>query len=171
MNWEAISAVGQIVGAIAVTSTLVYLALQIRYAKLSAADTNRLARAQGVREYFLQAATNRDLRVANTKALGLEDHYEAMGKKLGVSADEACIADHCHAYWFWLHWGQFTSTTEQKDLNELGNMVQVFYTMPPVRESWNHSPVKPLLDPPFVRFVDTILAECDKSPQGGREHS
>ncbi|MFT7652298.1 MAG: hypothetical protein ACI9ON_002315 [Limisphaerales bacterium] len=30
MNWEAICAIGEIVGALAVNSTLVYLALQVR---------------------------------------------------------------------------------------------------------------------------------------------
>lgn len=172
MNWEAIAAVGQIVGATAVVSTLIYLALQIRYAKLSAADTNRLARAQGVREYFLQAATNRELRIANTKALGLDDYYETIAKEIGVTADEASILDHCYSYWFWLHWGQFTSTTEKKDLDELGNMVRAFYTLPSVRISWDRSPtVKPLLDPPFVKFVEDILRDWDKSAQGGGERS
>jgi hypothetical protein len=39
MNWEAIGAVGEIVGALAVVVTLAYLAIQIR-------QTNRIARAE-----------------------------------------------------------------------------------------------------------------------------
>ena len=36
MNWEAIGAIGEIVGAIAVVATLFYLAIQIRYASREA---------------------------------------------------------------------------------------------------------------------------------------
>ena len=41
MNWGAIGAVGEILGAIAVVLTLVYLAVQVRYAKEAATDNNR----------------------------------------------------------------------------------------------------------------------------------
>ena len=44
MNWEAIGAIGEIVGALAVVLTLGYLANQVRHAKEAAADTNRLER-------------------------------------------------------------------------------------------------------------------------------
>ena len=43
MNWEAIGAIGEIVGAVAVLVTLIYLATQVRQAQ-------RVARAQNVRE-------------------------------------------------------------------------------------------------------------------------
>ncbi|MDA1372383.1 MAG: hypothetical protein O2971_16680 [Proteobacteria bacterium] len=58
MNWEAIGAIGEILGAFAVVATLVYLATQIRYAKEAASDANRIARATGVREFNLAMATN-----------------------------------------------------------------------------------------------------------------
>ena len=48
MNWEAIGALGETLGAILVLATLVYLANQVRYAKNAAADANRIARARGV---------------------------------------------------------------------------------------------------------------------------
>lgn len=163
-NWEAVSAVGQLVGAFAVVSTLIYLAVEVRQAKLSAADNNRLSRVQGVREYFLTAASNPDVRIANTKAWGLQGLYEEMGEEYGLTADEAGVLDHCHSYWFYLHWGQFTSTTEERDLQELRHMIKNFYTIPWVRASWERSPaVKPLLDAPFVEFVEEILQEWDRA--------
>ena len=165
-NWEAVSAIGQLVGAIAVVSTLIYFAVQVRYAKLSAADNNRLARARGVTDYFLKAAASPEIRAANTKAWKMEGFYEEVGKELGVTADEACILDHCHGYWFWLHWGQFTSTTEERDLEELRSMVRKFYAAPNVRLFWEKSPVvKSLLDQPFVDFVDEVLARHDAAMQ------
>ena len=56
MNWEAIGALGEIVGALAVVLTLAYLAIQVRHAKEAAADTNRLERSKGVRDMMLAYA-------------------------------------------------------------------------------------------------------------------
>ena len=44
MNWDAIGAIGEIAGAIAVILTLVYLASQVRYAKNATLDQNRLGK-------------------------------------------------------------------------------------------------------------------------------
>ena len=62
MNWDAIGAVGEILGAFAVVATLVYLASQVRYEKTAAADANRLERAAGVRDLLLEMTRNDKLR-------------------------------------------------------------------------------------------------------------
>ena len=49
MNWEAISAISEVGGVLAVIVTLGYLAVQIRYARMAVTDENRLARSEGVR--------------------------------------------------------------------------------------------------------------------------
>ena len=41
MSWDAIGALGEIIGATAVILTLVYLASQVRYAKRATLDQNR----------------------------------------------------------------------------------------------------------------------------------
>ena len=48
MNWDAIGALSEAIGALAVVVTLAYLATQVRYAKITASDSNRLTRASGV---------------------------------------------------------------------------------------------------------------------------
>lgn len=53
MNWETMSAIGEITGALAVVLTLGYFGIQVRAAKEAAADTNRLHRSNGVREIML----------------------------------------------------------------------------------------------------------------------
>ena len=47
MNWDAIGAIGEITGALAVVLTLGYFGIQIRAAREAAADTNRLQRCKG----------------------------------------------------------------------------------------------------------------------------
>ena len=64
--------------------------------------------------------------------------------------------------WFWLHWGQYASTTTKKDLDELKNVVEIFYGNPGVQIIWNNSPfAKPALENDFVNFVEEVL----KKPQ------
>ena len=46
MNWEAIAAIGELVGALAVVATLIYLAVQVRYAKHQLEINGVYSRAQ-----------------------------------------------------------------------------------------------------------------------------
>ena len=73
MNWEAIGAIGEIVGALAVGLTLAFLAIQVRHAKEAAADTNRLERSQGVRDIMLATSVDSDFREIVSKGLGLTE--------------------------------------------------------------------------------------------------
>ena len=160
MNWEAIGAIGEITGAIAVVITLIYLASQVRHAKNAAADTNRLERSRGVREMFLESATNKEFRDTLTKGFMTTQYYEQLSERLEMTPQEAASFDWAMLYWFWLHWGQYVSTTSDSDLKELRHLINYFYRHPNVRYAWENSPwARPALETEFVRFVDEILAE------------
>ena len=58
VNWEAVGAAGELLGATVVFITLVYLAMQVKSARLTAIDTNRLARAKGVTDMQLAYLAN-----------------------------------------------------------------------------------------------------------------
>jgi hypothetical protein len=159
INWDAIGATGEWAGALAVVVTLGYLAKQVKHAKAEAADANRLNRANGVREIHLAVMTNNELRVSGTKAHGLEPYYREYAKELDISADDAARSDTTHGCYFWLHWGQFSSTLDDEGLAELTNVVSSYYRVPAVRYSWDNGPYgKALFEPRFVDFVDDILA-------------
>ena len=163
MNWEAIGAIGEIVGALAVVLTLGYLANQVRHAKEAAADTNRLERSKGVRDMMLASASDSDLRENLTKGLLLSDYYNEIASKLNMSPNEAASFDWAMLYWFWLHWGQYASTTKDSDVEELRNVIRGFYSNPGVRLCWEKSPwASPVLEVNFVKFVDEILAKNSK---------
>lgn len=98
MNWEAIGAIGEIVGALAVVLTLGYLANQVRHAKEAAADTNRLERSKGVRDMMLASASDSDLRENLTKGLLLSDYYNEIASKLNMSPNEAASFDWAMLY-------------------------------------------------------------------------
>lgn len=71
---------------------------------------------------------------------------------------EAARLDFMHQYWFWLHWGQFSSVNDPGDLQELSH-IEKFYITAAVRYSWENSPYsRPMMDPIFVKFVDEAIA-------------
>ena len=157
MNWEAIGAVGELLGATVVVITLIYLAMQVKSAKLTAIDANRLARAKGVTDMQLAYLSNKnwDARAAVYKVNGVYSYYEKFAADMSLSVEHACDADVENIYWFWLHWGQFSSQNSPEDLEELAYTIGIFYQLPVMQYSWKNSPwAKPLLGAMFIEFVE-----------------
>ena len=159
MDWEAVGAIGEILGAIAVVLTLGYLAVQVRHAKNATADQNRLERSRGVREMALTMISNPQAGHDQIKNFGLAKYYEDLGESEGLSSERALSVDWANAYYFWMYWGQFASTTHDKDLQELEHVISGLLDMAGMRNTWETSPLtRGLLEPAFVEFVDSILA-------------
>ena len=160
MNWDAVSAISQIVSGTAVFISLLYLAFQVRFARLAAADTSRTARAIGVRENVLAMANNSRLCETWMKASGLRSAYEMLGTEMNVSADGAIQVDNMCQCWMWLHWGQYKSIKTQADLQELESIVSVFYSVPPMLNCWRKSPYgREVFDRDFVQFVEAAISK------------
>lgn len=161
MNWEAIGAIGDILGAIAVIATLGYLAVQIKIAHTVGSDTNRQQRGAGVREISLALATHDELRRAWIKAEGSSSINEQIATQLRLNPDEANRLVYACNYMFWLHWAQWASLKTDDDLAELRHIIQVFYCSPPMNAVWERHPYVQLLDQKFVHFVnDALASEC-----------
>jgi len=157
VNWDAIGAIGEMFGALAVVVTLAYLALQVRVSRSSAADTNRLNRVNGVREWALSVCNNEALLAAMAKAYKLEDYYEGYGRAFGVSEQDAARLDWMHHYFFWVHYGQFASTNDEKTTEELERLARTFYNLDAVNYSWEKSPFgRSFMDPKFASFIDAV---------------
>ena len=111
---------------------------------------------------MLATIASKDVREALDKGMGSASLHGEFASKLQVSRDEAFIVHWLMLSWFWLHWGQYASTTTKKDLDELKNVVEIFYGNPGVQIIWNNSPfAKPALEDDFVNFVEEVL----KKPQ------
>jgi hypothetical protein len=93
MNWDAIGTIAEVVAAAGVIASLLYVAQQVRAAQSTAADTNRLTRASGVREIMLANATNNELRNSVINAYGISAYYEEMARVLDITFDDAARAD------------------------------------------------------------------------------
>ncbi len=162
MNWDAISAISETVGVIAVVISLLYLAFQIRFARLAAADTSRTARSIGVRENVLAMVNNSELRENWIKSSDLKSIYEVLGSEMNVSVDSALQVDTLCQSWMRLHWGQYKSITTSEDLKDLERLVSVFYSGPPMLNCWRKSPYGSVVfDEDFVRFVEGAISKSN----------
>jgi hypothetical protein len=157
-DWGAL---GELIGAAAVVVTLIYLATQVRYARLAASDVSRQARAQGVLEMQLMTINNREFREAWRKAArGSEGAGQRRTELLGLPEEEALMVLHGCIAWTWLHWAQYRSIKTPEDEMELEHLVSTFYSLPPMATLWKDDPLlRGLLDPGFVAWVDRVLAE------------
>lgn len=161
VNWDAITALGQIVSTVAVVLTLVYLTNQIRQAETASTDANRLARSSGVAEFFLASAHDPEFRRVQERAAKgtVREHFiREVRRRLELTEDEATQLAASAQYWFWLHWGQWRSSMDEGDRLELRNMVQRFYTLPHIRVIWEAH--RDWMDPSFAQFVDAALDEA-----------
>ena len=162
MNWDTVSAISETVGVIAIVISLLYIAFQVRFARLTAADTSRTARSIGVRENVLAMVNNSELRENWMKSSGLKSVYEMIGTEMNVSADGAIQIDNMCQCWMWLHWGQYKSIKTPADLKELENIVSVFYSVPPMLNCWRKSPYgSKIFDEDFVRFVEGAISKSN----------
>ena len=164
MNWDAIGAVGEVAGAVAVVITLVYLAIQIKYSKQATVDSITLGRTKIICEGMMSLAANDKLRESFDLVSGMSELNETMAVEFDVTPDDIGRTHYSVAHWFWLHWGQFTAAKTEKDVEELGILIRNFYSNAAIRYIWETSPiVKPLLDKAFVDFVEKIIKELDSS--------
>jgi hypothetical protein len=103
---------------------------------------------------------NNDLRMPQTKNCGLDTYSEELATKLGDSVEEVTRVDWANCYYFWMYWGQYSSTTEVRDLNVLEHVIGGLCSNPGMKLSWETSPLnRPLLQDDFVAFVDNIVAK------------
>ncbi len=107
VNWDVMSAIGQLAGAIAVVVTVGYLAVQIRVARLAASDANRLQRGAGVREMIFNVLNNEQLRRATDKSERYGYTIRLVAQHLELSEDEASLAMWACSAWLWIHWTQW----------------------------------------------------------------
>ncbi len=163
MPWGAIAEISQIVSAFALVISLIYIAFQIRFARLAAADTSRTARGEGVREIDLAMVNNRELRENWIKSSNLKSIYEELGSELDLSVDATLQVDTICQVWMRLHWGQYQSITVPEDLKDLERLVAAFYSAPPMLNCWKKSPYgRKIYDPKFVKFIEDAIKKSSR---------
>ena len=159
MDWDAIGAVGEIVGAFAVFVTLIYLASQIRYARLTAMDSNRSHRVEAIRDINGLVATSAEVRAAWNKAIGpaYRQLHTDIADSMDLSFDEASLIITQGANWGFTHWAQWRSLKSPSDEKELVNIVRAWYGENPMKALIAHPGFRAYFDEEFVHWLDKTL--------------
>ena len=163
MSVQDWGAVGEILGAIAILVTLVYLATQVRYARHTVTDANRTSRAEGIRELNGLLMSNAEVRAAWNKGMGpgYRRVHEDIAESLGLSFDEASIVITLGASWGYTHWAQYRSVKSPEDEKELTNIVKLWYGEDPMRALIIHPSFRAYFDADFLVWLDRTVGLPD----------
>ena len=154
MNWEAIGAIGEVVGAVAVVATLLYLSTQLRQNTRAAHNSSWQAIVQLLSNLDVTEATDPSLsefiRRAESSADGLSDDemwkfYRVAQARLGV-IEYAFLASQ-------------SGTIDQFYWDGILPYVEVLASKPGYAEFWVQQG-RDIYHPDFVHYFDTVLRAC-----------
>ncbi len=156
-DWGAI---GELLSAVAILVTLVYLANQIKYARLTAMDGNRANRVVGIRDLNGRLVADADARMAWNKAIdpAFRELHEDIAESLGLSFDEASIVILQGWNWMYTHWAQYHSMKSPEDDAELKLICKVWYGADPMKTLLRHPAFRACFEPAFVSWLDGVVA-------------
>ncbi len=156
-DWGAI---GELISGIAILVTLIYLAVQVKYARVSATDATRANRVTGIHHINNRISENQELQRAWLKSAGpaYTQMYEELSVELGLSIDEAMLVGTSGCDWMFVHWAQFRSAKTKEDQTELRNIIAVWYSENPMKALFSHASFRAFFDNDFLEFVDDIVA-------------
>jgi len=104
MNWEALGAIGETLGAVAVFVTLVYLAVQVRHARREGQRALSQGRSDGIRQLFVLGTDERvsQAMVKGNAGLGVTpgSFPSMLIERAGLTREEAQVAFYYQVAWW-----------------------------------------------------------------------
>lgn len=164
MNWEAMGAVSEALGAAAVFVTLIYLAVQVRHARAEVARNVTHSRTDAARHLNLALALNERIdsiaRKANARLGGVEYPVVSMlVERAGLTPEEADAFSHMSV----ARWQFQTQIIDDLDEMPSGHRIEfenfvrgIYGEGQPASRLW-YETMKPILNPDAVRFIDRVL--------------
>ena len=165
MNWDAIAAIGQVLGSVAVFVTLGYLAVQLRHARAEMQRSFTQTRAAMVRDQAMAVATDERLiplgAKANVALGGAPGAFVTeLVKRTGLTVEEAV-----RLYYEQVAWSQMRVETI-RNIEDLPDSVRGDFEKR-FRSQLAQSPVTRLfyetgggaLGPEIMRYIDNLLAQ------------
>ena len=164
MNWDAIAAIGQMLGSVAIFVTLAYLAMQVKHARGELRRSIRQGRGEAQRELYLFRAGNRrmnELAQQANAALGAAPgaFVHEMMEQTGLTRDEVSALNAEQIAW-WSYRVQVVAYVDElppEDRLEFDASTRAFYSVPYSRH-WLEA-TKSRLNPNAVRYIENLLAQ------------
>ena len=151
MNWDAIGALGEIIGALAVLITLIYLAVQVRQAKHQLDLNSAQARAIHMRDLLMPIATDPSL-----ASIMLKAGHPPYGD-FGLNSEKAHrFGAWCHA-WMQIEQGNHYLLPEGAH----DDLLKVWLLLPAYAEFWEKN--KGIYDKEFVERMEKLKKELQLS--------
>lgn len=165
MDWQAIGAVGEVLGSVAVLVTLVYVAAQVRQARAEVGRALNLGRFDAARELAMNYANNVELAAsAHQQNLALGGGAIPFVSRL-TAQTVASVEEALALHWSYLAWTMFRvrvisyvddlPDVEQADFNRV---VRFEYGESAIGRLWWESQ-KSTLAPRVTQYIDRVLAQ------------
>ncbi|MCB1687848.1 MAG: hypothetical protein KDI33_05160 [Halioglobus sp.] len=167
MNWNAVGAISETIGVIAVFVTLVYLAIQVRDAKYQVKRSIQQVRSSTLRELYLSPVQNPQLVSVLIKSerawtSGNEiESEEELFEAGDLTPEEALIWQSYQRAW-WVHWREVVGNRDQlseSQMDEVNMGIVSIFTRSSSRVYLNSMWV---LDSPTIRYIKNLLAESKR---------
>jgi hypothetical protein len=165
MTWEAIGALSQLIAAIAVIASVVYLGAQIRQNTRQLYEqtrTHHLSSLTAVGEQFVEfrASISRDRQVASVWLRGIEDLAQ-------LTAEERLQFDFLAAAFFWALATMYIHVEQgvfERELFDHSRDSVPLYAGPGLRQWWRESPLRRGYPPAFLPEIDRVLEATTSQP-------
>lgn len=155
MNWEAIGAIGEIVGAIAVVASLVYLATQIRQSTRVARSATRQAIAETAQQLGQDLLDDTGMAEIFVKHVSGEELSPVEELRLQAR----CYRDMRH--WENIHYQMSEGLMSEEQWHGFRKNLQVLFGVKAYREYWEHE--SELYSESFRKEIEAII----EGPHGG----
>jgi hypothetical protein len=170
MNWDAVGAISEGLGSLAVFLTLGYLAVQVRHAREEVMRSAGQARSEAQRELFMAQATHPELAEALMQFSRARQRQppELIRSAVRQGLDE----NQARRVWAFANavWNVIELSVESVDrLTEarrvaLDERIRINYGDGALFDEWYQSN-RPVLNPAAVRYVDAVITTPARSPR------
>ena len=157
LNWEAIGAIGEIVGALAVVVTLIFLLIQIRHTSRSMDENSRLTKAN-----IMKRAGDS---ISEFGYILGQDSQTALVWKQGCSGEPLGEAEYAQFFWLVRNFIGLTSSAYYDylsvgdDVSREGNariLARMISSNPGVRQIWDEMRRNALTELGRTEFIETV---------------
>lgn len=162
MNWEAVGALGELLGSVAVFVTLGYLAVQLRHARREMHRSISQGRGQAMRDLFTHMGSERNtatvVKVHAMLGAAHSPFVATLVERAGVTPEDALAAQTLQLSWWNYRLGiiPFADDLSPIERHQFDAAIARSYGTPGVSQLfYEHN--KALAHPDAVRYIESVL--------------
>ena len=159
MNWEAISAIGEVIGAAAVVITLVYLAMQIRQSNQTNASVIRQSFYDYTTRQMLQVVESTEFNALLGRAMMTDEDVTSGERVQLLRFFQAVFVGYQGAYFQHCH-----KALNDNDWKKCRTLLRSFWRLPgkEVARQWEQFKAGGFPDDGFVRECEALNADAEQ---------